>query len=80
MGCDAKDFDNDGKVDIFYNNLTGQIWALLRNRGDLFEILLVCVEGPEVERAVFGLEQRASSTTTTTAGRISTRPTATSTT
>ena len=37
MGCDAKDFNNDGKVDIFYNNLMGQIWALLRNRGDLFE-------------------------------------------
>ena len=38
MGCDAKDFNNDGKVDIFYNNLMGQIWELLRNRGDLFEI------------------------------------------
>jgi len=37
MGSDAKDFDNDGKVDIFYNNLIGQIWALLRNRGDLFQ-------------------------------------------
>jgi enediyne biosynthesis protein E4 len=37
MGSDAKDFNNDGKVDIFYNNLMGQIWALLRNRGDLFE-------------------------------------------
>ncbi len=37
MGCDAKDFNNDGKVDIFYNNLMGQVWALLRNRGDLFE-------------------------------------------
>jgi hypothetical protein len=37
MGCDAKDFDNDGKVDIFYNNLMGQIWALLRNRGDVFQ-------------------------------------------
>jgi hypothetical protein len=37
MGCDAKDFDNDGKVDIFYNNLVGQIWALLRNRGDIFQ-------------------------------------------
>ena len=23
MGSDAKDYDNDGKVDIFYNNLTG---------------------------------------------------------
>jgi hypothetical protein len=37
MGSDAKDFDNDGKVDIFYNNLVGQIWSLLRNRGDLFQ-------------------------------------------
>jgi hypothetical protein len=37
MGCDAKDFDNDGKVDIFYNNLMGQVWQLLRNRGDLFQ-------------------------------------------
>jgi hypothetical protein len=37
MGSDAKDFDNDGKVDIFYNNLLTQIWGLLRNRGDLFE-------------------------------------------
>ena len=36
MGSDAKDFDNDGKVDIFYNNLMGQIWGLLRNRGDQF--------------------------------------------
>ena len=36
MGCDARDFNNDGKVDIFYNNLMGQIWQLLRNRGDLF--------------------------------------------
>jgi hypothetical protein len=37
MGSDAKDFDNDGKVDIFYNNLMGQVWQLLRNRGDLFQ-------------------------------------------
>jgi hypothetical protein len=37
MGSDAKDFDNDGKVDIFYNNLMGQIWALLRNRTDSFQ-------------------------------------------
>ena len=27
MGSDAKDFNNDGKVDIFYNNLMGQVWA-----------------------------------------------------
>ncbi len=37
MGSDAKDFNNDGRVDIFYNNLMGQVWQLLRNRGTLFE-------------------------------------------
>jgi hypothetical protein len=37
MGSDAKDYDNDGNVDIFYNNLTGQVWQLLRNDGDLFQ-------------------------------------------
>jgi hypothetical protein len=39
MGSDAKDYDNDGKVDIFYNNLMGQIWALFRNLGDSFQYL-----------------------------------------
>ena len=33
MGADAKDYDNDGAVDIFYNNLMGQIWALFHNNG-----------------------------------------------
>ena len=36
MGSDAKDFDNDGNVDIFYNNLRQQSWQLLRNDGHLF--------------------------------------------
>jgi enediyne biosynthesis protein E4 len=37
MGADAKDYDNDGFVDIFYNNLMGQTWALFRNqRGKYF--------------------------------------------
>ena len=36
MGSDAKDYDNDGKVDIFYNNLRGQVWQLLRNDGKTF--------------------------------------------
>lgn len=37
MGTDAKDYDNDGFVDIFYNNLMGQTWALFRNgRGRSF--------------------------------------------
>jgi hypothetical protein len=36
MGSDAADYDNDGRVDIFYNNLMGQTWALFQNRGDFF--------------------------------------------
>jgi hypothetical protein len=36
MGADAKDYNNDGQVDIFYNNLMGQIWALFQNNGDSF--------------------------------------------
>ena len=32
MGADAKDFDNDGFVDVFYNNLMNQTWALFRNQ------------------------------------------------
>ena len=39
MGSDAKDFDNDGRVDIFYNNLRQQVWQLLRNEGDLFNYM-----------------------------------------
>ena len=31
MGSDAKDFDNDGLVDIVYNDLSGQIFGLFRN-------------------------------------------------
>jgi hypothetical protein len=38
MGCDVKDYDNDGWVDVFYNNLMEQIWALFRNlRGKSFQ-------------------------------------------
>ena len=33
MGCDARDFDNDGWVDIVYNDLAGQVFGLLRNEG-----------------------------------------------
>ncbi|MGA8025836.1 MAG: CRTAC1 family protein, partial [Bryobacteraceae bacterium] len=36
MGSDAKDYDNDGRVDIFYNDLMGQTWALFQNSGDFF--------------------------------------------
>jgi enediyne biosynthesis protein E4 len=31
MGTDVKDYDNDGWVDVFYNNLQNQIWALFHN-------------------------------------------------
>jgi enediyne biosynthesis protein E4 len=40
MGSDAKDYDNDGNVDIFYNNLMGQVWQLLRNRGNYSRFLM----------------------------------------
>lgn len=35
MGSDAKDFDNDGYPDIIYNDLAGQIFALLHNNAGL---------------------------------------------
>jgi len=37
MGADVRDFDNDGWPDVFYNNLTEQVWGLFRNlRGKSF--------------------------------------------
>ncbi len=33
MGCDVKDYDNDGWTDVLYNNLQGQIFGLFRNEG-----------------------------------------------
>ncbi|MDP9171038.1 MAG: CRTAC1 family protein [Acidobacteriota bacterium] len=39
MGSDAKDFDNDGRVDIFSNNLIGQIWQIFQNRGGSFRYI-----------------------------------------
>jgi hypothetical protein len=38
MGCDVKDYDNDGWVDVFYSNLQTQIFGLFRNAlGKYFE-------------------------------------------
>ena len=31
MGSDARDFDNDGYVDIVYNDLSGQVYGLMKN-------------------------------------------------
>ncbi len=39
MGSDAKDYNNDGRVDIFYNNLMAQIWGLFQNGGDFFRYI-----------------------------------------
>ncbi len=37
MGADLRDFDNDGWPDVFYNDLTEQVWGLFRNlRGKSF--------------------------------------------
>jgi hypothetical protein len=37
MGTDIRDYDNDGWPDIFFNDLTGQVWGLFRNvRGRSF--------------------------------------------
>lgn len=37
MGTDVRDYDNDGWPDIFYNDLTAQVWGLFRNlRGQSF--------------------------------------------
>ena len=36
MGSDAKDYDNDGRIDIFTNNLMGQVWQLFHNVGKSF--------------------------------------------
>jgi len=33
MGSDAKDFDNDGWADVVYNDLSGQVFGLLKNEG-----------------------------------------------
>jgi len=33
MGTDTKDFDNDGFDDIVYNDLSGQLFTLLKNQG-----------------------------------------------
>lgn len=38
MGADARDFNNDGFVDIIYNDLAGQIFGILKNnRGHEFD-------------------------------------------
>lgn len=55
MGADAKDFDNDGFVDIFYNNLMGQIWAVFRNQnGKSFKYVTPSTKFGNVSRPFSG--------------------------
>jgi hypothetical protein len=54
MGSDAKDYDNDGRVDIFYNNLMTQIWGLFQNRGDSFGYVSPQVKLTALSRAYSG--------------------------
>ena len=77
MGADAKDYDNDGFVDIFYNNLMGQTWALFRNQhGRFFRYASPGGEDRGDSASTFRDGATASSIITTTAGRISTPRTA----
>ena len=39
MGSDARDYDNDGHVDLVYNDLVGQTWQLFRNQVDYFRFV-----------------------------------------
>ena len=36
MGCDVKDFNNDGWVDVFYSDLQTQVFGLFLNEGGVF--------------------------------------------
>ncbi len=54
MGSDAKDFDNDGRVDIFTNNLMGQIWQLYQNRGDTFRYVSPILKVRKLSSALSG--------------------------
>jgi enediyne biosynthesis protein E4 len=55
MGCDVKDFNNDGWVDVFYNNLQNQIHALFRNEGgEYFEYVSASTNVANLSRKFSG--------------------------
>ena len=78
MGADARDFDNDGRPDIFQTALDGETMPLFRNRGGMaFEDWTgPAGSWPRPSRTPAGAT--ASSTSTTTAGRTSSWPAAAS--
>ena len=81
MGADARDFNDDGFPDVFYNNLQGADLGAVPERGAArTSATSRRAPGSPGCRAASPAGATRSSTTTTTAGRTSTRRTATSTT
>lgn|SRR5664279_3902047 len=55
MGSDAKDYDNDGNVDIFYNNLMPGVAAIAQSGQPV--PTCIRIEGANTEPAICRLEQ-----------------------
>jgi hypothetical protein len=54
MGADAKDYDNDGRVDVFSSNLMKQVWGLFRNEGGRFAYASPATRVMSLSRAFSG--------------------------
>jgi hypothetical protein len=55
MGCDVRDFNNDGWVDVFYNNLQNQIHALFQNQaGEYFDYVSPATNVAKLSRRFSG--------------------------
>ena len=55
MGTDAKDFDNDGRVDIVYNDLMGELFGIFRNTdGKEMEDVSLSTKLGELSRPISG--------------------------
>ena len=78
MGASAADYDHDGWLDIVKTNFSGDIPNLYRNLGKVGFTEVTAQAGLAVHTQYVQLGHAPSSTSTTTAGRISSSPTATS--
>ena len=58
MGADAKDYDNDGRVDVFYNNLQHAGLGPVPERGRPLRLRLARHGGAQPEPPLLRLEQR----------------------